>query len=335
VKLLDVEADASQEALKPGTLGGYLLQLADAPAARPRPALIVQGGGMRAIYSMAALAVLEDLGLRNAFSMVLGSSAGVLNSAYFLAGQARKSVSIYTDGLSNRRFIAPWRPWKVIDVDRMVDVTLKRHHPIDEAALIAAAPLHAVLANAESGAADVVCHRDCGFDIYEVFRATVAIPLLYNRKVALGERRYVDGGLADLLPLSTARSLGATEAVVLVTRNPGHRKLASPRPLRALTHAFPSGQSRAVRARIVEADPNYNRTMEELESEHERSPRTTWTLWPQQLDHLVNRNTTDRGRLLASAARAETETLAFLRQPHLPRFVRPGDPGGGAKRFRR
>ncbi|HEX3174593.1 MAG TPA: patatin-like phospholipase family protein [Solirubrobacterales bacterium] len=313
---IDAKADAPRGVPEEGTLGGYLRQLAAAPPSRLRPALIVQGGGMRAIYSMAALAVLEDLGLRNAFSMVLGSSAGVLNSAYFLAGQARESVSIYTEGLSNRNFIAPWRLWKVIDVDRMVDVTLKRHHPIDEDALVAAAPLHAVLADAETAAPQVVCHQDCGFDIYEIFRATVAIPLLYNRKVALGERRYVDGGIADLLPLSVARSLGATEAVVLVTRSAGHRKDASGRAFRTFTRAFPAGQSDAVRTRMFEADPNYNRTMEELEGEHEQSGRTTWTLWPTDLDHLVTRTTTDRGRLLESAARAEADTHAFLRQPH-------------------
>ena len=313
---LDAKVHTPPGVLEEGTVGGHLRQLADAPAGYPRPALIVQGGGMRAVYSMAALAVLEDHGLRDAFSMVLGSSAGVLNSAYFLAGQARESVSIYTEGLSNRRFIAPWRPWKVIDVDRMVDVTLKRHHPIDKDALAAAAPLHAILADAETGEPEVVCHPDCGFDIYEIFRATVAIPLLYNRKVALGERRYVDGGIADLLPLSIARGLGATEAVLLVTRGPGHRKNASGRAFRAFTRAFPAGQSGAVRARMCEADPNYNQTMEELEREYAQRPRRTWTLWPSDFDHLVDRITTDRLRLLESARRAEADTLAFLRQPY-------------------
>lgn len=316
VQRLDAEIDAPRGVLEEGTLGGYLRELADEPPRRPRPALIVQGGGMRAIYSMAALAVLEELGLRNAFSMVLGSSAGVLNSAYFLAGQAREGVSIYTEGLSKRSIIAPWRLWRMIDVDHMVDVTLKRHHPIDEDALVAAAPLHAVLADAETATPQVVCHHDCDFDIYEIFRATVAIPLLYNRKVALGERRYVDGGIANLVPLPVARSLGATEAMVLLTRSPGHRKDASGRAFRTFTHAFPSGQSNAVRARLFEADPHYNRTMEELEGEHEQNPRTTWTLWPTDLDHLVARITTDRGRLRESAARAEAATLTLLRQPH-------------------
>jgi predicted patatin/cPLA2 family phospholipase len=271
---------------------------------------------MRAIYSMAALAVLEDLDLRNAFSMVLGSSAGVLNSAYFLAGQARESISIYTDGLSNRRFFTPWRLWKMIDVDRMVNVTLKRHHPIDEEALLTAPPLHAVLTDAETAAARVFCQHDRDLDIYEIFRATVAIPLLYNRKIALGENRYVDGGIADLLPLSAARELGATEAVVLVTRMVGHRKNASNPMFRAFTQAFPVRQSSAVRMRMYEANPTYNRTMEELESEHELDPRVTWTLWPTDLGQLVTRTTTDRGRLLMSAARAEADTIAFLRQPH-------------------
>jgi len=313
---LEATADTLSGVPEDGTLGGYLRDLASAPSDRPRPALIVQGGGMRAIYSMAALAVLEDHGLRDAFSMVLGSSAGVLNSAYFLAGQARESISIYTEVLTTRGVIKPWRLWRVIDVDRMIDVTLKRHHPIDHDALAAAPPLHAVLADAETAAPQVVCHPDDGFDVYEIFRATVAIPLLYNRKVPLGEQRYVDGGLADLLPLSVARVLGATEAVLLVTRGPGQRKHDSNRFLRGLTRAFPSGQSAAVRARIVSADPGYNTTMEELELEHEQIARTTWTLWPSQLDQLVDRTTLDRRRLLDSAARAEADTLAFLRQPY-------------------
>lgn len=67
---------------------------------------------------------------------------------------------------------------------------------------------------------------------------------------------------------------------------------------------------------MCEADPNYNQTMEEVEREHAQAPRKTWTLWPSNLDHLVNRITTDRRRLLDSAARAEADTLSFLRQPY-------------------
>src|SRR6476659_5404086 len=89
--------------LAEGTLGGHLRALAANPEDPSRPALVVQGGGLRGIYSLSALAVLEELGLRDAFSRVIGSSAGAINGAYFLAGQARESISIYTEDLSNRR----------------------------------------------------------------------------------------------------------------------------------------------------------------------------------------------------------------------------------------
>lgn len=316
--MLELEAGDGTRgaALAEGTLGGRLRALAAAPPDVSRPALIVQGGGMRAVYTMAALATLEELGLRNAFSMVVGSSAGVLNGAYFLAGQAREGVSIYTDRLSSNGFISTRRLWRVIDVDRMIDVTLKRHHPIDERTLLdAPASLHAVLADAETAAAEVIQHPQPGLDIYEIFRATVAIPILYNRKVPLGPRRYVDGGIANLVPLQVARELGATEAVLLVTRVPGHRKDASGRLLRTALRTVRFGQSNAVRARVYERDPHYNRVMEELEAERTTDPRATWTLWPTDRQRLVERTTRDQIRLRDCATLAETDLLAFLGQP--------------------
>jgi len=324
--------DAQQlerSSLAAGTLGGHLRALADAPPETPRPALVVQGGGMRAVYSMAALAVLEELGLRDAFSMVIASSAGVLNGAYFLAGQARESVSIYIENASTSGFISPRRFWKVIDVDHMVDVTLKRHHPLDQDALAAApAALHAVLADAETAEARVIRHPEAGFDIYEIFRATVAIPIFYNRKVALGERRYVDGGIADLVPLAVARELGAVEAVLVMTRVPGHRKLASGPLFRTLLRTVRLGQSSAVRARVYEEDPLFNQTMEELESERGRIPRTTWTLWPNDVGRLVERTNCDRSCLDASVEMAKADTLAFLGQPKDNHdVVTPVEPG--------
>ena len=48
-------------------------------------ALVVQGGGMRGVYSMGALAALEEEGLADAFDVVVGSSAGAINGAYLLS----------------------------------------------------------------------------------------------------------------------------------------------------------------------------------------------------------------------------------------------------------
>jgi hypothetical protein len=59
------------------------------PAARKDPfklGLVVEGGGMRGCVSGGGLQALSDLGLRDAFDAVYGSSAGAINSTYFLSG---------------------------------------------------------------------------------------------------------------------------------------------------------------------------------------------------------------------------------------------------------
>src|ERR671927_210836 len=68
-------------------------------------ALIVEGGAMRGVISCAALMALEDLGLTEAFDEVYGASAGAVNAAYFLAGQAAYATTIYYQKVNNTRFI--------------------------------------------------------------------------------------------------------------------------------------------------------------------------------------------------------------------------------------
>lgn len=60
-----------------------------APGRRRDPfklGLVVEGGGMRGCVSGGALQALTDLGLRECFDAVYGSSAGAINSTYFLSG---------------------------------------------------------------------------------------------------------------------------------------------------------------------------------------------------------------------------------------------------------
>src|SRR5262245_63389278 len=67
--------------------------------------LIVEGGAMRGVISCAALMALEDLGMTKVFDEVYGASAGALNAAYFLAGQAAYATTIYYQKINNTRFI--------------------------------------------------------------------------------------------------------------------------------------------------------------------------------------------------------------------------------------
>ena len=84
-----------------GTIRDYLLTR----SGELRLGLVVQGGGMRGVYSMGALAALEEAGLRESFDIVTGSSSGAINAAYFLAGQADEAVDLYLRYLNSRECV--------------------------------------------------------------------------------------------------------------------------------------------------------------------------------------------------------------------------------------
>lgn len=63
--------------------------------------LSLEGGGMRGCVGAGMLAAINHLGLRDAFDVVYGSSAGSLMGAFFLSGQTPlEGPGIYYDILS-------------------------------------------------------------------------------------------------------------------------------------------------------------------------------------------------------------------------------------------
>src|SRR5215469_17428591 len=70
-------------------------------------ALAIEGGAMRGVVSAGMLAGLEYLGLLPAFDVIYGTSAGAINGAYFVAGQAACGASIYYEDISDAQFMSP------------------------------------------------------------------------------------------------------------------------------------------------------------------------------------------------------------------------------------
>src|SRR5206468_3007033 len=91
------------------------------PADGRKIALIVEGGAMRGVISCAALMGLEDLGMTPVFDEVYGASAGAVNAAYFLAGQAAYATTIYYQKINNTRFIRRLWHRQIVDIDVLFD----------------------------------------------------------------------------------------------------------------------------------------------------------------------------------------------------------------------
>jgi predicted patatin/cPLA2 family phospholipase len=276
---------------------------------------MVQGGGLRGVYSLGALAALEKAGLTDSFDLVVGSSAGAINAAYFLAGQAQDAIQLYTDYLSNRNFVNFARIWKIVDIDYMVDVVLKRVLPLDVDALRKSpSVLQVVLTDAETALPKVITNRDEEYDFYEVIRATSALPSLYNKKVRVGLAAYIDGGFAEALPLPRALEIDPELVVAVVTRLPGYRRSEHGVGYRLIARMLARGQSDAVKGLLGKPDSAFNTAMQNLEDGQADGSRVI-AVFPSDASKLISRTTSDRDKLLACAEMGRQDMSQALASP--------------------
>jgi len=189
-----------------------------ASGANGKSAVVLQGGAMRGVISAGAMVPLETLGFTEGFDAVYGSSAGALNGAYFLANQAAFGASVYYRDVANRRFINFLRPRKVLDMDFVFDEIVGDKSRVDVARIRSnRTPLHMVLTDARTGEAAVHSSHDPGIDVLTALKASAAVPILYDRAVALNGSHYVDGSLVDPLPIERAIRDGCTDILVVLT----------------------------------------------------------------------------------------------------------------------
>jgi predicted patatin/cPLA2 family phospholipase len=172
---------------------------------------------MRGVIAAGAVTALDHLGLAQRFDAVYGVSAGALNAAYMLAGQAALGTSIYFEDLpaarflSRRRILVGRRP---MALDYTIDEIVACRKRLDVTAVRAAAPEFHVLATCLEHRS---LHRPHGL-LLEQLRAAARVPLLSGPPVRLNGCRLYDGGLLEPLPVDLALQDGATHLVVLRTR---------------------------------------------------------------------------------------------------------------------
>jgi predicted patatin/cPLA2 family phospholipase len=190
-----------------------------------RVAVILEGGGMRGVVSAAMAGVLEREGLTDAIDLVVGTSAGALNGAAILAGVAEACCEAYADAFASRRFInlarlAGGRPavdvaWTLDYVGQRLDA--ERH----VRTLSSPIELHVVAVDVETCVAVDLTGMSTRETLYSALLASSRLPLVGGDPVEHEGRRYLDGGLADPIPLGPALAAGATHVLVLQTRPHG------------------------------------------------------------------------------------------------------------------
>jgi predicted patatin/cPLA2 family phospholipase len=200
-------------------------------------ALVLEGGGMRGVVSVAMAAALDDLGYYDAFDSVHGSSAGACGGAYFAAKQAGTGTTVYYEDINNKKFIdlmrwARGRP--IMDTDFLINQILREKKPLNVEILINAPGLmHVVLTDIEGLKSESISAFKDADDFFSVLKASICLPLIAGCYVKARGTRYFDGGVSQHLAVESATAAGATHVIMLMTRpedqliRPVTRKLPS------------------------------------------------------------------------------------------------------------
>jgi predicted patatin/cPLA2 family phospholipase len=180
--------------------------------------LVLEGGGMRGAYSAGVLeAFSEAPSLR--FDRVVACSAGACVAASYLAGQPRRNRQVYLDYLAGAKLVRYRRlltGGSIMDIDYLAFEVTLRLCPLDiEALRRSETLLHIGVTDCETGESRYLTNRDD--NIVTAIRATCSLPFFSRQEVSYQGRRYVDGGVADPVPVAEAIALGATEVVLVLT----------------------------------------------------------------------------------------------------------------------
>ncbi|MGY0615333.1 patatin-like phospholipase family protein [Vibrio sp. FJH11] len=187
-------------------------------------ALIVEGGAMRGVFSCGILDHFLEQNF-SPFDTFWGVSAGASNLAAYLAKMPGRNLKIYLDYSLRKEFITPYRLFfggDMMDLDWMWKVTLAELGIDKEVLQADSRPFFLGVTRQDTGQAEYLT-PDVEM-LAETMKASSALPILYRNGVLLNGTRYVDGGVADAIPIAEAIRRGATKIMVLRSRPASYRK---------------------------------------------------------------------------------------------------------------
>jgi len=191
-----------------------------------KTALVLQGGGMRGIFGAGVCSALQELGYNEGFDELYGASAGALNGAYFLSGQAPYGTTIYYQNINNKHFINFFRFKKIVNIDFLMDIII-RVKPLNTNRLLSSSTVfNIILTEVLSGKA--VIFRKGEFkntDLLKILKATAAMPFAYDVPVNIQGIDYLDGGVSCPIPITEAIDNECTDILVVLTRPKSYKPI--------------------------------------------------------------------------------------------------------------
>ncbi len=228
--------------------------------------IVLEGGATRGVFTSGVLDYLMEEDLY--FSHVIGVSAGSCNGVDYVSRQIGRTKKCMIPEKKEYSYYSGVRSAikekSILDMDMVFDTFPKKIYPFDfETYFQSDMVCEIVTTNCETGKAEYMTEQNDPDRLMKLCRASSSMPLL-SPIVNIDGVPYLDGGLADSVPVRRALQSGNEKIVLVLTRNPGYRKKPISKGTSKLYRRAYKKYPNLVHAAIYR-NHVYNKTMELVE----------------------------------------------------------------------
>lgn len=228
--------------------------------------IVLEGGATRGVFTSGVLDYLMEQELY--MSHVIGVSAGSCNAVDYVSRQPGRTRDCMIPTDKSERYIYGLhkfvREKSLMNMDLIFDKYPNEIYPFDfDTYFQSEMQCEIVTTNCLTGKAEYMDERQDRAKLMKICRASCSMPLI-TPMVNIDDIPYVDGGLADSVPIDRAMELGNDKIVVILTRNEGYRKKRVSGSMERLYRRAYQSYPNLVRAALTRSF-QYNRTMNKID----------------------------------------------------------------------
>lgn len=209
---------------------------------KEKRALVLGGGGSRGAYQVGAMKALKELGYD--FDIIVGTSVGSLNGAFFTSENSSIETAIELWSKVTTDMVLDYDKESIELLKTPRDAIVSIIEKTVKSGSIDQAPLRRLLEETLDVDAVYESKRDFGLVVVQfpmmkpiyltkndipkekfidyLLASSAVFPAM--KSIVIDDKQYIDGGFFDVVPISLAKQMGATEAIVIPLNSIGVRQ---------------------------------------------------------------------------------------------------------------
>ena len=228
-----------------------------------KTALVLEGGGLRGVFTCGVLDCFMDNGIR--FPFTIGVSAGACNGLSYMSGQRGRAKCSNIDLMEKHQYVGfryLLSQGCIMDFKLLFEDFPEKIIPYNYDAYFANPDRFVmVTTNCLTGKAEYLEEKSSAARVMDIVRASSSLPFV-SKITYVDGTPMLDGGITDSIPVRYAMEHGYEKLVVILTRNKGYRKKDNKM---RISKAFYRKYPQLLKA-LSERNAVYNQTMDLIES---------------------------------------------------------------------